>query len=136
MWGSPRFGGRARAQDGDDQRVFLSIVPHPRRLRTRPEVLHVAGVRLWDFDRVWRAARQAAGFPARLFHDYRRTAVRDLVRSGVSQSVAMRWTGHKTDAVFRRYNITTTEDIEHAAERLAVYRDNRAKTLMQRGADA
>jgi hypothetical protein len=47
----------------------------------------------------------------------------------------MRWTGHKTDAVFRRYNITTTEDLEHAATLLADYRDTRAKALTEGASD-
>ena len=44
----------------------------------------------------------------------------------------MKWTGHKTDAVFRRYNITTTEDLEHAADRLTDYRDARAAELAKK----
>jgi integrase len=90
-------------------------------------VFHVAGCRLWNFDHTWRAARKAAGLPHRLFHDYRRTAVRDLVRAGVPRDTAMAWTGHKTDAVFRRYNIVVTEDLERAAELLTEYREARAK---------
>jgi hypothetical protein len=99
-------------------------------------VFHTGGFRLWDFASTWRKTREAAGHPARLFHDYRRTAVRDLVRSGVSQAVAMTWTGHKTDAVFRRYNITTTEDLEHAATLLAEYRDTRAKAVAEKASEA
>ena len=95
-------------------------------------VFHVGGFRLWDFNYTWRKATKAAGLPTRLFHDYRRTAVRDLVRSGVSQAVAMAWTGHKTDDVFRRYNVTATEDLELATDRLAEYRDARAAALAER----
>ena len=98
-------------------------------------VFHVGGFRLWDFDYTWRKATKAADLPTRLFHDYRRTAVRDLVRSGVSQAVAMAWTGHKTDDVFRRYNVTATEDLELAADRLAEYRDARAKAIIDKTAD-
>jgi len=34
--------------------------------------------------------------------DLRRSAARNLIRSGVAQSVAMCITGHETDAMFRR----------------------------------
>ncbi len=90
-------------------------------------VFHVAGHRVWNLHHVWPKAAAAANLPGRLFHDYRRTAVRDLVRAGVPQAVAMSITGHKTDSVFRRYNITSDADKVEAVARLALasYRASR-----------
>ena len=67
------------------------------------------------FNKAWRKARVAAGCPGRIPHDFRRTAVRTLVRAGVPERVAMQLTGHKTRAVFERYNIVSPGDLRDAA---------------------
>lgn len=74
------------------------------------------GQRIVTFWKRWKTATAAAGCPGRVPHDFRRTAVRNLNRAGVPETVAMKVTGHRTRSVFDRYDITSEEDL---AERRA-----------------
>jgi len=58
------------------------------------------------------------GLLARIRHDFRRTAVRNMVNRGVPEGVAMTVTGHRTNAVFKRYHIVSPKDLQEVARKL------------------
>ena len=76
-------------------------------------------VRAWRT--AWPEACRRAGVPGRLLHDCRRTAARNLVRAGVPERVAMQLTGHRSRAVFDRYNIVREDALHQAGARLVAY---------------
>lgn len=59
------------------------------------------------------------------FYDLKKSLVRDLIRAGVSETVAMTITGHKTRPMFQRYNISSTEDKKNAQRLLESYRETK-----------
>ena len=86
-----------------------------------PHVFHRDGQPIRSMRKAWVAPCGRAGLRGWLFHDLRRTAVRNLERAGVSRSVAMSFTGHETESVYKRYAITDQASQKDGARKLAKF---------------
>lgn len=98
--------------------------------RVVPWVFHHDGTPIRDFRAAWKTACRAAGLGGRIPHDLRRSAVRDLIRAGVSEGVAMELTGHRTRSVFERYNIKNEADLRDAVAKLASRQSPAARKVL------
>jgi integrase len=118
--------GRTIFLDGELKEV-IETRSRERRLDC-PYVFHRKGKPIRDFRKSWDKALEAAKLQGMLFHDLRRTAVRNMVRAGVSERVAMMISGHRTRSVFDRYNIVNGADLREAARRVDTYNQERTVT--------
>src|SRR5438132_10996801 len=119
---------RTHGAPEESVRVYPRIIS--RDYPTRQYVFFEDGKRIGNFRGNWEpvcfeaglwTGDQKTGKPTRLFHDLRRSGVRNLIRAGVPERVAMAISGHKTRSVFDRYNIVSESDTRYGAGKLDPY---------------
>jgi len=117
-----------RAYTDAVQRKLGAIVPHVFHRQNGKRIAYWRRRWLQALLKVGLAQREAGedGLPKKggkiiphvIVHDFRRTAIRNLARAGVSEAVAMKLCGHETRSVFDRYRIVTGDDLREAAAKL------------------
>jgi integrase len=113
--------GEDRTLPLNDELHEMMMVQARRRAEGCPFVFHRYGERIRSFAKAWNTACEKAGYLGKLVHDLRRTGVRNLIRAGVPQSVAMKISGHKDARIFDRYNIVDTNDVAEAMRKVSQY---------------
>ncbi|MGA2957359.1 MAG: site-specific integrase [Thermodesulfobacteriota bacterium] len=89
-----------------------------------PWVCSRYGKKITYFAKSWKRACKKVGLDNLIFHDLRRSSIRNMIRSGISQTVAMKISGHRTPSIFRRYDITSGEDLKQATKKLEIYQNS------------
>ena len=84
-------------------------------------VFHRNGRAIGDFKKAWHSACKKVGLAGKLFHDFRRTASRNMRRAGNSEKAIMEITGHRTTSMFLRYSITDERDLREAMQKTQQY---------------
>lgn len=101
------------------ERVITAIRQLPRHLRNDDVFINSRTGKPWvDISDMFQRARKKAGMEHVWFHDLRRSFVTNARRRGIAESVVMKMSGHKTRAVFDRYNIVCEEDLINALRRM------------------
>lgn len=98
-----------------------------RRDLTCPYVFHRKGRPIKSFRKAFRAAAKAIGQPGLIPHDMRRSAVRNFRKAGLSESDGMALSGHRTRAVYDRYDIRDEEDSRQALKQAQAYAKQEAE---------
>ena len=78
---------------------------------------------------------EAAKVPI-LLHDFRRSAIRTMIKAGVSEKTAMQISGHVTRSVFDRYDFGSDADLADAAEKIENRRIGRKLVTETRNAES
>ncbi len=92
-------------------------------------VFHREGQPVLEFRKSWASACRKAGCPGTLVHDLRRSAARNLVRSGVTKDVCKMVGGWKTDSMFSRYNVTAEQDLREAMQKVTAYNETESQKI-------
>jgi integrase len=113
--------GQGRTFPFDALPALAALIDELHAQAQGPRIFHDGGAPI-DYHKwldAWHDACAAAECRDRIPHDLRRTTVRNLERAGVARSVAMQLTGHKTEAVYRRYAIVSEGDLRDGVEKLS-----------------
>jgi integrase len=138
--------GRVAPMTDEVRKIVQKQLASAKRIQRKKRKIDVplfhrpSGRAIGSFRKRWVAACIAAGYPGAndtrpgvLLHDFRRSAARNLTRSGTAEQVAMKLLGHKSSSTFRRYRIVSEDDLQQAAERLDTFFETQKQAARQKG---
>ena len=83
-----------------------------------PFVFHRDGKAVRSFLKAWHTACEKIGQPGLVPHDMRRSAIRNFRKAGLSETEGMMLSGHKTNAVYKRYDLIDENDLMESMDRV------------------
>jgi len=127
-----KWVGTAPIYDDLKRELLIARSEHEKQWPDVPWVLHRAGRQVVDYRKAWAKGRDLAGFPALLFHDLKRSAIRHMLDSGWERARIKRIIGHRTDSCFDGYVVEAEADVvragEHFGRHLRTVRGSRETT--------
>jgi len=123
--------GRVYYLDNELIEIFRTMWSERRVLRKKISYVFLnkrKTGKMKSFKGAWKESCKRAGLERKHFHGFRRTAVRNMVRAGIPERVAMTISGHKTRSVFERYNITSLRDLQIASNKMEEYLKGESET--------
>jgi integrase len=95
------------------------------------------GSKINAFRKTWKAAVKRAGHDDLLFHDLRRSAVRNMVQEcGIPEAQAMKISGHRSHAMLQRYNIVSLKNVMDAGSKMDAWMAAKRATAKPKSAKA
>ena len=124
--GADGENGRSFPLTADLREVLMRQIEKTAELEQKagriiPWLFHRDGRPIKDFRKAWAAACQRAGVIGKVPDDFRRTAVRNLERAGVSRSAAMMMVGHRSESIYRGIAIADEVALQESAAKLAAF---------------
>jgi hypothetical protein len=104
----------------------------PRHAQTVWCFAYYLGIRKGELlSTAFELARERAGLPKLIFHDTRRTAVRLMEKAGIARAEAMQITGHKTESVYKRYDLASERGATETGRRMREFHSQLSQAGME-----
>jgi integrase len=112
--------------------IEMTKMAYQARDQDCPYIFQRKGQQVKSFRKAFENTRERLGMESLIFHDLRRTAVRNMDMEGIPRAMAKQVTGHKTDSSYERYGIGLAKDTQQVGTRMASYHRKERQRLSEK----